>query len=84
MTGLDPISAGFWLANMGRQPGNAVALVDWGLGIKWGRGMEANYGRNSVQVASMPVTLLPVTKRVSLTNYVAALPLLHSVTEGRS
>ena len=20
---------------MGRQPGNAVALVDWGLGIKW-------------------------------------------------
>ena len=33
--GLDPISAGFWLANMGRQPGNAVALVGWGLGIKW-------------------------------------------------
>ena len=42
--------------------------------------MEAN----AVQVASVPVTLLPVTKRVSLNNYVAALPLLHSVTEGRS
>ena len=36
-------------------------------------------GRHAVQVASVPVTL-----RVSLTNYVAALPLLHSVTEGRS
>ena len=34
-------------------------------------------GRHAVQVASVPVTLLPVTKRVSLTNYVAALPLLH-------
>ncbi len=33
--GLDPILAGFWLANMGRQPGNTVALVGWGLGIKW-------------------------------------------------
>ena len=41
-------------------------------------------GRHAVQVASVPVTLLPVTKRVSLTNYVAALPLLYSVTEGRS
>ena len=33
-------------------------------------------GRHEVQVASVPVTLLPVTKRVSLTNYVAALPLI--------
>ena len=41
-------------------------------------------GRHAVQVASVPVTLLPVTKLVSLTNYVAALPLLHSVTEGCS
>ena len=41
-------------------------------------------GRHAVQVASVPVTLLPVTKRVSLTYYVVALPLLHSVTEGRS
>ena len=41
-------------------------------------------GRHEVLVASVPVTLLPVTKRVSLTNYVAALPFLHSVTEGRS
>ena len=41
-------------------------------------------GKHEVQVASVPVTLLPVTKRVSLTNYVATLPLLHSVTEGRS
>ena len=41
-------------------------------------------GRHAVQVASVPVTLLPVTKRVSLMNYVAALYLLHSVTEGRS
>ena len=39
VTGLDPISAGFWLANMGRQPGNAVALVGWGLGIKWDIGL---------------------------------------------
>ena len=46
--------------------------------------MEAHYGKHEVPVASVPVTLLPVTKRVSLTNYVAALPLLHSVTEGRS
>ena len=41
-------------------------------------------GKHEVPVASVPVTLLPVTKRVSLTNYVAVLPLLHSVTEGRS
>ena len=41
-------------------------------------------GKHEVPVASVPVTLLPVTKRVSLTNYVAALPLLHSVTDGRS
>ena len=43
-------------------------------------------GKHEVPVASVPVTLLtlPVTKRVSLTNYVAALPLLHYVTEGRS
>ena len=41
-------------------------------------------GKHEVSVASVPVTLLPVTKRVSLTNYVAGLPLLHSVTEGRS
>ena len=41
-------------------------------------------GKHEVPVASVPVTLLPVTKRVSLTNFVAALPLLHSVTEGRS
>ena len=41
-------------------------------------------GRHAVHVASLPVTLLPITKRVSLTNYVAALPLLHTVTEGRS
>ena len=41
-------------------------------------------GKHEVPVTSVPVTLLPVTKRVSLTNYVAALPLLHSVTEGRS
>ena len=34
MIGLDSILAGFWLANMGRQPGNTVALVGWGLGIK--------------------------------------------------
>ena len=33
-------------------------------------------GKHEVPVASVPVTLLPVTKRVSLTNYVAALPLL--------
>ena len=31
-------------------------------------------GKHEVPVASVPVTLLPVTKRVSLTNYVAALP----------
>ena len=30
-------------------------------------------GKHEVPVASVPVTLLPVTKRVSLTNYVAAL-----------
>ena len=36
-------------------------------------------GKHEVPVASVPVTLLPVTK-----HYVAALPLLHSVTEGRS
>ena len=41
-------------------------------------------GKHEVPVASVPVTLLPVTKRVSLTNYVAALPFLHYVTEGRS
>ena len=41
-------------------------------------------GKHEVPVAIVPVPLLPVTKRVSLTNYVAALPLLHSVTEGRS
>ena len=41
-------------------------------------------GKHEVPVASVPVTLLPVTKLVSLTNHVAALPLLHSVTEGRS
>ena len=42
-------------------------------------------GKHEVPVASVPVTLLPVTKRVSfITNYIAALPLLHSVTEGRS
>ena len=41
-------------------------------------------GKHEAPVASVPVTLLPVTKRVSSTNYVAALPLLHSVTEGRS
>ena len=41
-------------------------------------------GKHEVPVANVPVTLLPLTKRVSLTNYVAALPLLHSVTEGRS
>ena len=35
-------------------------------------------GKHEVPVASVPVTLLPVTKCV------AALPLLHSVTEGRS
>ena len=29
-------------------------------------------GKHEVPVASVPVTLLPVTKRVSLTNYVAA------------
>ena len=40
-------------------------------------------GKHEEPVASVPVTLLPVTKRVSLTNYVAALPLLHSVIEGR-
>ena len=33
--GLDLILAGFWMANIGRQPGNAEALVGWGLGIKW-------------------------------------------------
>ena len=41
-------------------------------------------GKHEVPVAIVPVPLLPVTKRVSLTNYVAALPLLQSVTEGRS
>ena len=41
-------------------------------------------GKHELPVASVPVTLLPVTKRVSLTNHVVALPLLHSVTEGRS
>ena len=41
-------------------------------------------GKHEVPVASVLVTLLPVTKLVSSTNYVAALPLLHSVTEGRS
>ena len=41
-------------------------------------------GKHEVPVASVPVTLLPVTKRVPLTNHVAALPLLHSVTEGCS
>ena len=41
-------------------------------------------GKHEVPVASVPVTLLPVTKRVSSTNYVAAFPLLHSVTEGRT
>ena len=35
MKNSDPILAGFWLANMGRQPGNTVALGVWGLGIKW-------------------------------------------------
>ena len=47
--------------------------------------MEANYGKTCItgsKRAGKPVTLLPVTKRVS--NYVAALPLLHSVTEERS
>ena len=32
-------------------------------------------GKHEVPVATVPVTLLPVTKRVPLTNYVAALPL---------
>ena len=41
-------------------------------------------GKHEVPVAGVLVTLLPVTKLVSSTNYVAALPLLHSVTEGRS
>ena len=36
--------------------------------------MEANYGK----------TCGTGSKRVSLTNYVAALSLLHSITEGRS
>ena len=49
--------------------------------------MEANYGKTCItgsKRAGKPVTLLPVMKCVSLTNYVAALPLLHSVTEERS
>ena len=40
-------------------------------------------GKHEVPVASVPVTFLPITKRVPL-NFVAALPLLHSVTEGHS
>ena len=46
--------------------------------------MEANYGKTCSTGSKRAGTLLPVTKRVSLTNYVAALSLLHSVTEGRS
>ena len=41
-------------------------------------------GKHEVSVATVQVILLPVTKRVSSTNYVAALPFLHPVTEGRS
>ena len=41
-------------------------------------------GKHEVSVASVSVTLLPVTKRMLKTNYVAVLPSLHSVTEGRS
>ena len=41
-------------------------------------------GKHEVPVASVPLTLLPVTKRVPLTNYFATLPLLHSVSERRS
>ena len=41
-------------------------------------------GKHEVPVARVVVTLLPVMKRMSSTNYVAELPLLHSVTEGRS
>ena len=48
--GLDPILAGFWLANMGRQPGNTVALVGWGLGIKW-------VNMNAVTGLSFPIGL---------------------------
>ncbi len=61
MIGHDPILAGFWLANMGRQPGNTVALAGWGLGIKWVNKLSEN-----IYFYILTLTLRPVVFDLSL------------------